>query len=526
MVSRYQQQRTKGTGEQVEHVIEKEEGKEETEKDETEKKTEEKTEKKEKEEIKEIAALPTSEVEEGKIIHVHTGLYDAQFSTTGATIRSMKLKNYLGEEKKPVELIPEEGKPLSISLIQGDKDIDLTQFPTICEREEVNLKDGLKDSLIFYYTQKDTVFLKKVYVFYPDSYVVDMHIEAVKKVPSSVKLNFDSGIATTEKDKREELIYYSFVAMLGKTFERTDLKKVKEEKSSLEGTINWVGVKSKYFLFCIIPKDTVIKKVTKWSINKERVGLSITTREREKLDFSLYFGPIDYYVLKNMGSGLEKIVYFGWSWIAPIARVIFYIFTGIHKVVPNYGVVIIIFSTIMMAIFFPLTFRSHASMRRMQKLQPKMEAIRKKFKDDPQKMNAEIMKLYSQNKVNPLGGCLPLLLQMPVFFALYAVLRSTIELRRAPFILWIKDLSMRDPYFILPILMGIAMFVQQKFTVTDPRQKFMTYFMPLFLVFIFSRLPSGIVLYWLIYNLLSILQQYLLHRADKQEPPAQEVVEA
>lgn len=477
--------------------------------------------KKEKKELekpeKTVVELPPTKQKSEKTINVRTNLYEAKFSTSGATLRSIQLLKYPGVGNKPVELIPKNGNPLSISLGQPETSINLSQFPTICAKDSINLTAGLRDSLVFYYVKNDTPFLKKVFIFYPNSYIIGLHLESLNKTPYSMKLEFDSGLASTEKDKREEMSYYSFVAMLGTHFEKLKLRKIKDEKSTIEGTINWAGVTSKYFLFSILPEDTIIKKVTRWRIDKKRIGFSVTTKELQKADFSLYFGPVDYYLLKKIGRGFEKSVDFGWKWISPISKVIFFIFTGIHKVIHNYGVVIVIFSTIMMVVFFPLTIRSFSSMRKMQKLQPKMEAIRKKYKDDSKRMNTEIMKLYSQHKVNPFGGCLPLLLQMPVFFALYAVLRSTIELRGAPFILWIKDLSMRDPYFVLPILMGIAMFFQQRFTVTDPRQKAMTYFMPIFLVFIFARLPSGIVLYWLVYNLLSIVQQYIIHRGEKKE---------
>ncbi len=473
--------------------------------------------KEEKKTEKEAVEILTQEQKDEKIIKVKTNLYEAEFSTIGATLRSMKLLEYPGKEDKPVELIPEGNNPLSISLVGLEDKLDISKYPTICKKDSINLTAGLRDSLVFYYTENDTAIIKKVFIFEPNSYLMDLHIESINKTPYSMKLEFDSGLNLTEKDEKDEMAYTSFVSMLGEHFQRINLKKVTEEKSSIEGTINWAGVTTKYFLFFILPENDIISKVSQWKIEKKRIGFSVTTKQLERADFSLYFGPINYYKLKDMGNGLEMSVYFGWNWIAPISRVIFFIFRGINKVIPNYGVVIIIFSVMMMVVFFPLTFKSQASMRKMQKLQPQMEAIKKKYKDDSQKMNAEVMKLYRKNKVNPIGGCLPLLLQMPVFFALYAVLRSTIELRRAPFTLWIQDLSMRDPYFVLPILMGAAMFVQQKFTVTDPRQKAMTYFMPIFLVFIFFRLPSGIVLYWLIYNLLSILQQYLISRNEKKE---------
>jgi YidC/Oxa1 family membrane protein insertase len=466
--------------------------------------------------------IPEGAAAEEKIIQVRTNLIDAKFSTLGGTLLSMKLLEYPGEGDEPVELIPKEENPLGVVLLQNDKAIDLIQYPTTCDRYGIDLTGEVRDSIVFYYAANDTPFLKKVFVFYPNSYTIDFRIESLQKNPYGMQIDFGSGLASTERDKREESMYTSMVAMLGETYERLDLRKVKQERSSIEGMVRWAGIKTKYFLFLMLPEDDAIEKLTYWSIDKERIGITITDKKSERAAFSIYFGPCDYYILKEMGEGLERVVYFGWNWIAPISKVIFFIFTGIHRVVPNYGVVIIIFSIIMMVVFFPLTFKSQASMRRMQKLQPKMDAIRKKYKDDPQKMNAEIMKLYTQNKVNPVGGCLPLLLQMPIFFALYAVLRSTIELRGAPFMLWIKDLSARDPYFILPVIMGIAMFVQQKFTITDPRQKMMTYFMPIFLVFIFARLPSGIVLYWLVYNLLSIVQQYLIRRSEKKEEMVKE----
>ncbi len=467
-------------------------------------------------EIEEIE-IPEGVSAEERIISVRTNLIDAKFSTLGGTLLSMRLLEYPGEGDEPVELIPEEENPLGLVLLEEDKKYDLIQYPTSCDRQAITLTGEVRDSLVFYYTANDTPFLKKVFIFYPSSYTIDLRIESLQEKPYGMQVDFGGGLASTEKDKREETMYTSLVAMLGETYERLDLRKIKEERASIEGMIKWAGIKSKYFLFLMLPEDDLIKEITYWNVDKQRIGLSVSAKEREKAAFSIYFGPCDYYILKEMGGGLERVVYFGWNWIAPISKVLFFIFTGIHRVVPNYGLVIIIFSVIMMVVFFPLTFRSHASMRRMQKLQPKMDALRKKYKDDPQKMNAEIMKLYSQNKVNPVGGCLPLLLQMPIFFALYAVLRSTIELRRAPFMLWIKDLSARDPYFILPVLMGIAMFIQQKFTVTDPRQKMMVYIMPIFLVFIFARLPSGIVLYWLVYNLLSAAQQYLIRRGEKKE---------
>jgi YidC/Oxa1 family membrane protein insertase len=203
----------------------------------------------------------------------------------------------------------------------------------------------------------------------------------------------------------------------------------------------------------------------------------------------------------------------------------------VHEVIPNYGVVIILLSALTKLLFWPLTQKSFKSMREMQKLQPAMAELKEKYKDDPQKLNKAMMELYRERGVNPLGGCLPMLLQMPVFIALFNVLRTTIELRRAPFMLWINDLSSPDiiakmpfslPFIgnnlsLLPILMGVAMFVQQKMQSADPKQAALTYMMPIIFTVLFFTFPSGLVLYWLVNNILTIGHQYLMNRADRAQ---------
>ena len=178
-----------------------------------------------------------------------------------------------------------------------------------------------------------------------------------------------------------------------------------------------------------------------------------------------------------------------------------------HSVIPNYGVVIIIFSLVIKAVFHPLTKKQVRSMRRMQALQPKMEKLKERYKKEPQKMNQEVMKLYKDAGVNPMSGCLPLLPQMPIFYGLFQLFRTTIELRGADFVWWVTDLSQKDPYYILPIIMTILMFVQQRLSTKDPKQKMMTFFMPLLFGFLFRNFPAGLTLYWTCYNLFSVIEQ-------------------
>jgi YidC/Oxa1 family membrane protein insertase len=240
---------------------------------------------------------------------------------------------------------------------------------------------------------------------------------------------------------------------------------------------------------------------------------------------TLYLGPIDLWQLKGLKVGLERVVNLGWSWIRPVSQLILWFLVKCYALLPNYGLVIIILSALTKVLFHPLTKSSMKSMRNMQRLQPEIQKLKEKFKGEPQKMNREVMALYKREKINPLGGCLPLLLQMPVFIALYNVLMSSIEMRKAHFVWWISDLSSPDTVAVvagfaihlLPLLMAVTMFWQQKMTPTDPRQAAMTYFMPALMLIFFYGLPSGLVLYWTANNGMTIAQQYLMQRGDKDK---------
>jgi YidC/Oxa1 family membrane protein insertase len=233
--------------------------------------------------------------------------------------------------------------------------------------------------------------------------------------------------------------------------------------------------------------------------------------------FKVYVGPLKYSILKSYKIDLHRMMDLGWKWVVePFSLVSLSLFNFIHQYIPNYGVVIVIFSVLVKLILNPLTRRTTRSMKEMQLLQPKIAELREKYQKDPQRLNQETMKLYSEHGVNPLGGCLPTILQMPLLFALFSVFSSAIELRQAPFVLWIKDLSASDtittlpgniPLNILPLFMGLTMFLQQKMTATDPKQKAMLYLMPEVFTFMFYGLPSGLTLYYSLFNVMSLVQQ-------------------
>ncbi len=306
-----------------------------------------------------------------------------------------------------------------------------------------------------------------------------------------------------------------------------------------KGRIDWVAYEDGYFISAVIPHDPfegefegVCSKsgLLQGILTGPPVTIGSDPNEPLVPTYTLYFGPRDLKTLKKIGYGLDRAIDFGWFWFDPIAKFLLYLLLAINKYVHNYGVAIILLTILVKILFWPLTHKSQKSMKEMQKLQPHMAKIREKYKDDKQKMNQELMGLYKTYKVNPMGGCMPMLIQLPVFFALFRVLGSSIELRHAPFMLWITDLSAPDRLFdfsfripfmqapygipVLTLLMGASMFIQQKMTPTvgDPAQAKMMMFLPVIFTFMFINFPSGLVLYWFVSNILTIAQQYGMKR--------------
>ena len=318
----------------------------------------------------------------------------------------------------------------------------------------------------------------------------------------------------------------------GKSFDETSIDKK-------DGNTKWVSTKSKYFAAAIItktgpgtgyhlegksshaPNEGVVKDYS------AAIKISYNETANEENTFEVYVGPSDYSILKGYAVGLERMISLGLTWlIRPISEYFMIpLFKLIHLVIPNYGFVIVVFTFIIRLLLHPLNKGQMKSMQKMQALQPMINELREKYKDDSAKMNAQTMKLYKEYGVNPASGCLPLLLQMPILYALWSVFRSAIELRQSAFIWWITDLSNPDIILQLPfklpifgisaisglaLLMGITMFVQQKMTIKDPRQKAMVYIMPIMFTLMFTGFPSGLNLYYFLFNLISICQQFYM----------------
>lgn len=494
--------------------------------------------------VEEMARVAIGE----KRIRVETDLVRAVLSNRGPSILSWQLKEFAGAETEWVEIVPDSA--LGGLLLGPGSWEELDREPLVFETNVDELVLGEWDptgEVVFQSVDADGRAVTQRMRFSKSSYVVELRIsveEPRAERGDEVRIGWVTSLPSTEPNRRDEERYFAALASVDTEILKKQVKHVKKEAGPIRrGLVHWAAVKSKYFATVLVPDEGQASAVHLGGEGEEeRLGFSVVFPAAAAggwdLNARLYAGPIDYRILKQLGLGLEKIVDFGHRLIRPLSKLIYWMLVRTYGWIPNYGVVIILLSTLTKVLFYPLTQKSMKSMQSMQELQPKMAALKEKYKKDPKRMNQEVMKLYKEHGVNPLGGCLPLLLQSPVFFALYAVLQRTIELRRAPFMLWIDDLSMPDVIVslpsplpalsLLPILMGVSMLLQQRITSSgaggDPRQKMMGYMMPIFLTAIFFRMPSGLVLYWLVNTVLSVGQQYVMKRtgeAAKAVKPAE-----
>jgi YidC/Oxa1 family membrane protein insertase len=286
-----------------------------------------------------------------------------------------------------------------------------------------------------------------------------------------------------------------------------------------KGEIRWFSFGGEYFATLLVPPPskeiTLSVKGTEKEVLKADIiapPISIPPGEKVKVEYQVYLGPKDEDRLKALGVGAEKLVDFGWFTV--IAKPLVWFLKLTNRFTDNFGIDIIILSILIKIVFLPLTQISFKSMKEMQKVQPEMNRLKEQYKNDKARLQQEIMLLYKRRKINPMSGCLPMVIQIPVFIALYNALQYTIEMRHAPFLFWIKDLAAKDPIYITPLIMGATMVIQQKMTPTaaDPTQAKMFLLMPVMFTFLFLNFPSGLVLYWLVNNVLSIAHQYYLNK--------------
>jgi YidC/Oxa1 family membrane protein insertase len=468
-----------------------------------------------------------------KIVTVDTKLYTAKFTTKGGELKSFVLKKYQYSDGANIELLPSEAPP-SLNLSFPDSALSLSAFNFKVNKDTLSL-DGVTSTgtIDFSVNTNSGAEIIKRYKFYNDRYDFDLEFEItnLRQLDLGRKYLFvwSSGLRSTEKNRSEDLSYFSAYSMMGtelaetKSFQQPKGAEVGIMQESGSGETKWVAERTKYFVVALVPisrsgsgfiasgqRWVELKGKERFETKNISVSLEMPTEKATSLKdkFMIYIGPIDYHTLKSYKIGLENIVNLGWKIIRPFSIAILWLFVNLHKGIPNYGVVIILFTILIKIAFHPLTHKSTKSMMKMQELQPRLSELKEKYKKDPAKLNQETMKLYKQGGVNPLGGCLPLLFQMPIFYALFVVFRSTLELRGAKFVFWLKDLSQMDPYYVLPIVMAATMFWQQKITIKDPKQAALVYLMPIMFFFFFFKFPAGLTLYWTVFNILSLIETY------------------
>jgi YidC/Oxa1 family membrane protein insertase len=433
------------------------------------------------------------------VIHVETDLYSAGFSTRGGTVKYWDLKKYLELDGKPVKLLKEGGAYRALGLGWKD-DFSLSDAEFRARDGDLKLDENRKSGTIVFEYRGPGYSVRRTFTFYNDSYRFDLKDEVSGLTEYEITLGADFGISD-----RVGTLYTHWGPLLLQETDRIEIKPDKLKETRLySGGIKWIALEDKYFFSAIVPVSPM-QDVRTWKY-QDSAAISLKGAQGVN-EVTVYAGPKDLDGLKALGNGLEHVVDFGF--FSVIARPIFWLLKQFYKLVGNYGWAIILLTIVIRVPFIPIVNKGQRSMKRLQEVQPRMQEIREKYKKDSKKMQEEMMQLYKKHKVNPMGGCLPMLLQIPVFFALYKVLLIAIELRQAPFALWITDLSQKDPYYIFPIVMGASMVLQQKMTPAagDPKQRKMMMFMPVIFTFLFLNFASGLVLYWLVNNLLSIGQQ-------------------
>jgi YidC/Oxa1 family membrane protein insertase len=468
------------------------------------------------------APAPVAEIEEGELVFVETTLYRAEIDTLGGRLKSFYLKEYKTEntpDSPELNLVTVTGNglyPLTGAVKIADKwlpDARLRFQPPAAGKQlqidekhrtlrlEARLPEGGR--------------LIKEFHFEPATYVVGVDYTAIDKsgneLPiAAVRLNWSHSSAGQKKSR---YVYNGIIGYINDKLFKPGKKDKEVARQELIGKINWLGYTSKYFLSALLVPEKGAPGATRGIISRNDAdNLMVTFEAGGSSRLRAYIGPKSSELLKPLQLHLEDSIEYGWFGI--IARPLVSLLHFLYQYIHNYGVAIIILTILIKLAFYPLSQKSYKSMSQMKKVQPKLAKLKEKHKDDKARLNKEMMDLYRTHKVNPFGGCLPMLVQIPVFFALYRALMVAIELRHAPFVFWITDLSAKDPYYVTPLIMGATMFLQQKMTPStgDAMQAKMMLFMPIIFTFMFLNFPSGLVLYWLVNNILSIGQQYLVMR--------------
>jgi YidC/Oxa1 family membrane protein insertase len=471
-----------------------------------------------------------------KKIIVASDLYIAEFTTIGARAISWQMKGFKNSQGAALELLPENmGGIFNFALDKKNYDFVLFECP-----QQDTLFVNEKATLKFRYLSPEGFGIEKIFSFEHGRYDVDVTIRLLGETSrENYSFGWKCGLVETEQGVTGRYADNPVSVYFGDDVDHpVDTKDTAKE---VEGTIKWVSVRTKYFSGTFMPDnpgdfDVSFRKLYDLTRTNNELNYAFTIQGKIDSSAILYkviLCPNKYSILKSYDIKLEKILFKGYTfffradlWFPMLCGLVLSVLNFFYGLIPNYGIAILFLTLLSKIITLPLTLKSSRSMARMKLLQPKMQAIRDKYKNDPLNMNKAVMKMYKDEGVNPLGagGCLPMILQMPIFIALFVALRKSIELRGAPFCLWIHDLSGPEALTMLPskilfygpnvslltIIMAVTMFFQSKQTMTDPKQKSLVYMMPIVMLFMLNSMPSGLMLYWAFSNILGIFQNMMI----------------
>ncbi len=482
-------------------------------------------------------------------IQVDTGVAQLTLSEQGAGVKAVSLLDYrqsLEEGAPPVIIAPVPGAdalPLETRLHRQGRTESLKRLVfSAASTSPIRLSEREPEAaLAFRGTLADGTVIQRIYRFRHGSYAFEVETQVEGVLPrdgDAMTLLWGPGLFPEEEEPNQRqgqtgTLPRSYVA--DKIFE--DAPDEVNEELTQPGAVGWAAQGNTYFAAVLIPQEPVAEASTVRRVREDalEVGVRTPLAGGSRQVVGVYVGPKSYRLLEAVDPSLGKLIDLGF--FSVMARPMLRLLVWVNDWVQNYGITIILVTILIKIVLWPLTQTSYKSMKGMQKLQPKMKELQTLYKDDKQALNRAMMDMYREQKVNPLGGCLPMLLQIPFFFAFYNALSYSIELRHAPFICWdanllwvghgICDLSTYDPSYITPLLMGASMFLQQRMTpmtTADPMQARMMQFMPLMFLFFFLWAPAGLVIYWLVNNVLSIAQQTLINRTGNEEAEKAEAV--
>jgi YidC/Oxa1 family membrane protein insertase len=476
--------------------------------------------------VADVGAAPAATT--GQLITITTDVIKAEINTVGGQITRLELLNHKDTEDPTHNVVLFTSTPTDrylgqTGLIKGNYPNHNTIFTA---KDGARTLDNGQEVQLVLDAVKDGVKLEKVFTFKRGDYLIDIkHVvtnETAAPIAPELYLRL---VRDGNKPKGDNFFYHTFTGpaiytpaekFQKVTFEDIEKGKTSHEKASNDG---WTALLQHYFVSAFVPPQNMQRTIVTQKIDTNLYAVdtllplgSIAPGASSTLDVKLYSGPQESAVLEKIAPGLELVKDYGIFTI--IAKPIFWLMAHIHAVVGNWGWTIILLTVLIKLVFFPLSAASYRSMAKMKTVAPKVQAIRERHKGEPQKMNAEMMALYKTEKINPLGGCLPMLVQIPVFISLYWVLLASVEMRNAPWLGWIHDLAAPDPFYILPVVMAVSMFVQTKLNPTppDPIQAKIMMFMPIAFSVMFFFFPAGLVLYWVVNNILSITQQWVITR--------------